>query len=592
MKRTGDNLKLFGLFLIFLFAAESLTAQNDSVEVETIVSDSQIYEGERTTLKVEVTSRNSKNITRPDAPSINGFRFLSTFPASSTSYSNINGVASMSYSFSWEIEATQKGTYEVPPITLSINGEIHETKPVTITILGVNERPSRNEIAAQPDVFLEMEVSDKNPVRGQQIIAELVIYFKHEMDLSSYQVAQGWVTEGFWQEDLNEHHSARAESVMLDGVRYRRAVLRKHALFPTRQGNLKLQPYRIQANIRNNRDRNSFDFFRGSRNSSRNLNIQSEEVIIKVKDLPDAPSGLFINAVGKLNVDRSLSNQQIKLGESVEIITEIYGSGNIALVSRPDYDLSSHFDVYRPQETTELDKRSGRLGGKKIFRDVIIARKVGKYEVPETEIAIYNDESRQYETVMLPAMSLEVVRDPNAQVGYVSDGRFNITPVTGVVRWSNGDQDPVYRRWWLWVGLIFPVIVFSLAYKIRDYQDKLQYDKLFSRSQNAFSKSEQSLLAAREAMGPNNLKTPYTHIHQALADFITDKIGLPPSGHSDEELAEFIWEKSGREDLAAETQSLLIKCSTIRFTPVSKSENVIMDIRLAKELIERLNKNL
>lgn len=592
MKKIGDGMKAAGSFLIFLLWAGSLIAQ-ETPRVEATVSESQVFEGERITLKIEVAGNSSGNISRPDMPPIDGFRYLSAFPSTSTSYSMVNGVSSMSYSFTWQLEATRRGVHQIPPLSVTFEGETYETRPVTITVLDSGSRPGREDIAQRPDVFLEMQVSDQHPVRGQQVIAELVIYFKSDMDLSSYQVSQGWVTEGFWQEDLNEYHSARAENVILDGVRYRRAVLRKHALFPTRRGELKLQPYKIQANVRyNTRGGNAYDFFSGFRSSTRNLALESEEVVIDVQDLPAAPSGLFINAVGRLNVERSLSDQRIKLGESVEIITEVSGSGNIALVSRPEYSIPAEFDVYRPQEVTELDKRSGRVSGKKTFRDVIIARKVGRFEIPQSRVAMYNDDRRRYETVTLPALSFEVVRDPNAQIGFVSDGRFNVTPVTGIVRWVTGQQKPAYTTWWFWAGLMFPVIVLAGAYRVKVHRDKLLFDELFYRKQHALNKSNESLKAARETTSPHDLKTPYTYIHQALADFITDRLGLPPSGHSDEELVDFLRGNNIPDDLAGNVKALLVKCSTIRFAPVSKTENVIADIRSGAKLVESLSKSL
>lgn len=592
MKKTGNCPYKKGLRigLIMLIAAGPLAAQDNGVNVEATVSDSQVYTGERVTLKLEVTSNGSKNVSRPDMPIVDGLRNISSFPSTSTSYSMVNGVSTMSYSYSWQLEAMEEGIHEIAPVSVVINGETYQTNPVSITVLNEQSRPGQEEVDSRPDVFLKMEVSDTNPVRGQQIIAELVIYFKNDMDLSSYQVSQGWVTEGFWQEDLNEHHSARAENVLLEGVRYRRAVLRKHALFPTRKGDLKLQPYKIQANVRYARSGNS-NYFGGFRNSTRNIDLESEELTIFVQDLPPAPGGLFINAVGRLNVERSLSSNRINLGESVEILTEISGSGNIALVSRPDYTFPSAFDVYQPQESIDLDKRNGRISGKKTFRDVIIARKVGRYELPETRIAMYNDNSHRYETVTLPPLSMEVVRDPNAEIGYVSDGRFKVTPVTGVVRWSSsGGEKPLYRTWWFWAGLLLPLFILGGAYRVKVHRDKLNNDALFSRKQNAAIRAAASLQAAREAISRYDLKTPYTCIHQGLADFITDRCGLPPSGHSDSELTGFIRKYGVQESMAADIQKLLEKCSTIRYAPVSNADNVTNDIRKAEVFIAKLGK--
>ncbi|MEX0686723.1 MAG: BatD family protein [Balneolales bacterium] len=594
MKKTGNRPfnKFWGMLVLFLLACGAIQAQNQ-VSVKASVSEDEIFYGEQTSLTIEITSSGSVNIDRPSVPTIDGMRYLSDYPSTSTRYSNVNGEASMSYSYTWQLISTREGVHQIPSIPVTLGGETYDTEPLSITVLNPDKRATALEIESRPDVFLELEVSDRNPVRGQQLIAELVIYFKSEMDLSSFQVGQGWVTEGFWQEDLNEYHSARAETKLLDGVRFRRAVLRRHSLFPTRAGKLKLQPYEIQASVRyNTRSGNNHDFFSSFRSSTRNMSLESNELTINVRDLPEAPNGVFINAVGSLDIKRTLNNNEIKLGESVDIITEISGSGNIALVSRPHYEIPAAFDVYQPQETTELDKRSGKVSGKKIFRDVIIARKVGRYEIPATQVARYNDERRRYETVTLPALAVEVIRDPNAQIGYSGDGRFNVTPITGMVRWSSGERGPLYKSWWLWVGLILPLLVAAGAYRIKLHQNKMDQDVLFSRKQTAANKASYQLNAARKALNSHDAKAPYSYIHQALAGFITDRTGMTPSGHSDVQLAQFVRNKSGNDTIAKQALSHLAKCSTIRFAPIGKPDDVLNDIRLVEKHIESLSKYL
>lgn len=591
MKKTGKYIHLLSILFVLLFGWSSLSLADD-YQVRLSVSDSQIMVGEQIRVTVEVTADQSVNVTRPSPQNIDGFRYRSTTPSTSTSYSIVNGVATLSYGYGFIIVAQEEGTFEIPAFEVMVEGELYRTNSATVTVHSRSDR-QQGAISQRPEIYIDMELSVDKPYTGQQIIADVVLYFRDNIEINSFQVTRGWSTEGFWQEDLSRNHSTRAETIFLDGVRYRRAVLMRHAIFPTRHGELTLNPYYIRASIRtSNRgmDRDGSMFAQGF-GRSRSIDLQTNETKVQVSPLPRPSRGQFINAIGELEIRRYLDQEQILLGESVEIITEISGRGNLNLISRPRHQTPDQdFDVFRPQETIELEKTATHIQGTKVFRDVMIARNVSSYTIPAETIAYYDDKAGRYRYVELPELPLRVIRDPNDRVGFVSSGDVRLHPITGLAQWTSSTRKTQHYPTWFWLGILIPFLVLGITYYYVGYQRRLASDSKFARFQKAKLRAGEKLDQAREAVEQNQLKAAYSYIHQSLYGFISDRLYLAEAGMSDKEIVAHLREKGLAQSEIDMAFKILDKCSGIRFAPVSGSDDVLHDIDLTEKLITKLQK--
>ncbi len=259
---------------------------------------------------------------------------------------------------------------------------------------------------------MQLEVSDKQPITGQQIISNVVLYFQDGLEVNSYQPVPGWKAEGFWKEELTNTDRPQATSTIIDGVRYRKARLLQFALFPTKSGELEISPYEIVVSVRSTRSRgDSFSsFFGGFGGNQRQIELNSDPVTLDVRDLPASDDSYYFGAVGNYDINRQVSTTKAVEGESIEIKTDISGTGNIPLITKPEYDLPDGLEVYEPQETSELNRRNHQISGNKTFTDVIIARKSGTYTIPEKKIAYFDPDRNQYIylhlTLRLPAIPM------------------------------------------------------------------------------------------------------------------------------------------------------------------------------------------
>ncbi|MDI6402108.1 BatD family protein, partial [Balneolaceae bacterium ANBcel3] len=488
-------LSFLGLSLfLFSFSEKEVLARD--IQVIASVPSGSVFAGERFTLNVDINTNEPRDISEPTLPDLRGMRYLSTSPNLSTSYTMVNQTARMTYRYSFTIEALETGTFQIPPFQVDVDGREYATRPITVVINSLHDRsqPSFSRYRDRPPIFLELELSENEPVRGQQVIAEIVLYFQNSMEVSSFQVSQSWQTEGFWREDLNDRQTRQATSIVLNGRPYRRAVLARYALFPTRSGELTIPPFSIRTTVRQSGQyRNHTDPFFDGFGQRRNINLETTELPVTILPLPQAPlEGQLISAMGQFTVERSLSRNQVVLGEAIDVITEIQGAGNLGLITRPSYDYPDVFDTHRPRETIDRDPNVPRMAGTKQFRDVLIARSVGKFVVPESIILVFNDQKRAYEKHILPELSLEVVRDPNARITLAQNDQFRIVPVKGAVRWEPAAQpdSSLWGTWWLWVMVLLPAVAIASAHRLYKYRQKLLNDELFERYEHAYDNAK------------------------------------------------------------------------------------------------------
>jgi hypothetical protein len=591
MPKIGDFRVTLLPFIAAFVIVLSTQGMAQQVSVNATVSETNPYKGERIVLTVEISGDNFRSIELPKLPTLSGLQYMSVSPNTSQSFSIINGVTSRKYSYSYFLQTLDIGDYTIAPIVVVIDGKEFSTNPVTIKVLDRNSAASRETTDTMRDIFLRIEVSDRNPFVNQQILANVVLYFKQATEVLSYQPNPSWKAEGFWKEDLDDGREARTESVVIDGVRYRKATLMQYALFPSKSGRLTISPYQVAFNIRIPPSANQpFAGWGGFGSSQRTVDLSSEPVTVNVRDLPSGSTGVSLGAVGQFEISRRLSKSSVLVGEAIELSTDISGVGNIALVSRPDYSFPDGFEVYEPQVQSNINRSGSRVNGNKMIKDVFIPRRAGEFIIPEITVSWYNDRTNSWQSSRLAAITINVERDPNAvnvaSQASVSSGQL----LTGLAMWTIADSTPITDRIWFWLGLLSPFVVFGAGFTLMKYTNKMNTDVAYARSKKAASAADKWFAAAATSASSGDIKAGYGNIHKGLAGFIGDRLNLPPAGVSDSEYFEALKKTKLGSETAKQIHQLLNTCSTIRFAPVTDQATFEADLRNARNYLSLLRK--
>lgn len=582
MIRTGKHVGFLYSFILSLVLIASTVAQD--ITVDASLTETNIFSGESVRLDLKITGQSINSIDRPGMPNVDGLRWLSGSTSTSQNFSYINGRPSVSYTYGYQFIAQAPGTYTFPALEISVNGAIYTTKELSFKVLDPKTIDT-GEAERSPDIYVRLEPSNPNPVVGEQVTADIVLYYKSEVEVSSYNASPGWKAEGFWKEELENRQQARSTSIIINGVRYQRALLLQYAIFPTKSGKLTLSPYELVVQVRQrNRRRDIFSFGLGQERKE----LVTVPVTIDVAPLPELTNATFSGGVGDFSITRSINPEKAFVGESIEVTTTITGQGNIPLITKPDYGYPETLELYNPQENSTITRANRQIGGTKVFTDILIARNEGIFEIPEANLAFYNPARNQYDIIALPALVLEAERDPRAIANNENELRFNIKPITGLANWIRIENKPLYLKSWIWLLLISPLILLSMGFGVKTYQDKMSNDGAFSRSRRAKDNAFDEL---KKADGQTNLKLGYNHIQKALNQFISDKLNLPLAGLSTQQLCDALKEKTG-DILTNEVKRLLDKCDTIAYAPNATIEGLETDIEKAKGLIKKISKSL
>jgi len=594
MKRTGKPFTIFLLLLpLFSIFAGNSRAQSADINVVATVSQTTVYTGERISLSVEV-SGDFNNVSRPSLPEFTGFRLLSNNPSTSRSYSFVNGKTSSSYTYSYYLIAREKGTYTIPSITVSIDSKEFTTDPIDVEIVDRNSSANEPGSDSRPEIFLRMEVSDTNPVPGQQLITDVILYFKDGLEVNSYQPVPGWKAEGFWKEELENTERPRAESTIIDGVRYRKARLLQFALFPTKTGELSISPYEIIVSVRaaSSREDPFSSFFGGFGSNQRQVELKTDPLKLNVEPLPDIDPASYTGAVGSYRINRKISTREAVVGESIEIETTIRGTGNVPLITKPEYELPDGLEIYDPQQASSLNRRNQQISGSKVFTDIVIARTPGSYTIPQATLAYFDPSRNQYIRESLPALTFSVNSDPNAQASTDQPMTFSVKPVTGLASWTSDTPAKLAGQWWFWAGILFPMLVLGVAYWQKTYRDKMTNNTAFARSKRASSIAEERLAKAIEKSEGGNIREAYNLLQKALTGYISDKLNLPEAGLSNQSYISALQDEGVDMELLKNIRMLLDKCATISYAPDSSHAYLKSHVGLAQSILEKLKKEL
>lgn len=579
MIKIGKTCSLIAILFLHLVGTQFVWGQD--VSVEATLSETNIFSGESVRLDLSISGQSLNSINRPQIPSISGLRWLSGSTSQSTSYSYVNGRASVTYTYGYSFVAENPGNYTFPSLPIDVDGKRYSTKQISFKVLDPNSINKGN-ATRTPDIYVRLEPNTTNPVVGEQVIANIVLYFKKQVEVTSYNPSPGWKAEGFWKEDLENNEQVKTTSTLIGGVRYQRARLMQTAIFPTKSGSLELSPFEVVVQIRDrNRRRDIFSFGLGQERKE----IQTLPVTINVRPLPPVDA-VYSGAVGEFTISRTVTPETALVGESIEITTSIYGEGNIPLIVKPEYDFPDALELYDPSESSKIDRSNQQISGLKTFTDLVIARNEGQYIIPAQKFAYYNPKKRAYSTVNLPPLSIIAKKDPNRKISNSKELRFDVNPSTGLAYWVFTDNKSLTDRTWVWLLLILPVFALGIGFIAKNYNHRLNNDSAFSRSQKAKDIAWKGLAAASAA---TTLKQGYHLLEKSIYQYVSDKLNLPKAGVSSKELTEAVLEKTDNET-AKELKRMLDKCETISYAPNASQEGLEIDIERTQILLKKIGK--
>ncbi len=581
--RYMTNSKLTRLLAFFiLILAANATAQE--INITSYVDKTKVGVNDNFQLTVEVSGENISRVSDVQLPDLEGFRVVGTSSSRSSSHSISGGrmTSTVTRSNIYTLRPERSGYFLIPPISVQSRGETYATEPIRIEVVeGSTEPPPPvSEQFRQPDpegerlednIFIVAEVPKTKVFRGEPLVVRYKIYSRY--DLSNLSFVSEPNFEGFWKDDIFFADRMNFRRETYQGRMFNAMLLREIALYPSRSGTLTIPPFSIRADIILRR-RSFWDF-----DSTRRVNINSKPIDIEVMSLPtaDVPDS-FTGAVGRFNVDATISETDVKVGDPITITLNISGSGNFQHFDPPQLADLPFLRILSPEIKVESSVSNNSVTGTKTISYPVIITQEGSLEIPAVHFSAFDTQREEFYTVASQPFVLEAeaVGQPTLFAGRRSQQDVVIEgqDIFYIRRQANLKSfKPVINNWTFNLLWLLTIATLPIAFIYGKEREKMIKDTAHLRQKLA-RKILRKYLKLATIGAKNGDMAFYVNAANGLSNYLTDTLKIP-RGSTNEEIFENMRSSGYPVEYLERTRKIINKCLEARFKPGGFDKNRI-----------------
>ncbi len=594
---------------IFYIAILLLTVLVSQAASFTVRAPRQVAEGERFSVTFVLSNADASNFTPPQVSGAN----LLYGPAESrsSSWSSINGKTSQSSSveFTMTYKATQTGRCHIGAASVTVGGKRMSTNPVTIEVVASGSRPSQSQpqqrtpgaptaysdpmtqtadkAVTGKDLFVRIELNKPRVYEQQAVVCTIKLYTK-------YQVSQFMPTiqpsfDGFLIEEIPMQPSLNKVET-LNGQQYMVATLKKCILYPQQSGKLTITSGNYDVNVV------QFDTYRSifgtiSQPVEKQLKVTSNTSTINVLPLPEPKPASFTGAVGKFSISSEVKPAAgLKTYSAATLRYIISGTGNIKYIKAPEVKFPEQFDVYDPKTDASVNDGGGDMSGKVVVDYSFIPQFAGEFDIPAGDFTYFNPETGQYVTLKIPARHLKVAKGAGQPSNHYRMKNMDIRPI------KTGDLDLqkthtyLVDSWTYWLWFLLPMLAFAglMMYYRKQLRERADVRRM--RSKRASKVAQRRLKSARALAAKQDSNGFYAEMLNALWGYMSDKLSIPVSELSKDNINAELERYGVDEALRGESIVLIDKCEFAQYAPELASGDMNAVLDEAAGIIDRLER--
>ena len=570
----------------FLVGVAPLHAQD--VRVQATVNGTTIGENEAVVYSIEIEGADMSDVRTPQPPEAENLALQQSIPNTSRSVSIINGRMSQSVTFRWTYLPRGVGSATIASTSVQVGDRRLVTDPIRLNIVPQSQRPQQPPTArrtpfgqqsapSQPtiadgDLFIRAVPSKRQAYINEQVTIEYHLYGRDYIQLRQSRLTDSWDAEGFWREDLEVDTRPVPRAVVENGLRYNVIVLKRVAVFPTRAGNLTIDPLQIETEVYvPGRSSDPFSAFFPSTNFQP-VRLNSPAVVIDVRPLPAGAPDAFAGAVGRYRMEASMDRHEVEVGESVQIEMRLTGSGNLATLAPPALEAPGIFEQYDPQINTTIDRSGRSIQGTKTVTHVLVPRSNGTVEVPEIEFVYFDPALASYERIVARTGTLHVTGSATPSAASATRGGLPVDDIAGIktgeVEWQQTGGRPLHEHTWPFLAIMLPILAVGGVAVYQRRASRLSTDLTYARSRRAHPLAKKHLREAENLLKQNDARAFYAEIERALLAFVGNKLDIPEVGLTRQQLDAQLRANAIGDDVRGELYRLLDESEQAQFAPV------------------------
>lgn len=603
------------IFLLFTILAAWQVKAADKVRFVAEAADV-VVSGDQVRLVFTVNSQDIKDFR---APSIKGFDVLmgpSRSQQSSIQIINGKRTSNSSTAFTYILLAGSPGTYTIPAASVEVNGEKVFSNAISIKVLpqdqnsgnsgnngGGSASSSRSQAAGSRisanDLFITATAS-KTTVHEQEAI--LLTYKVYTVVNLRQLYGKMPDLKGFHTQEVELPQQKTFTPDHYKGRNYNTTVWSQYVLFPQQTGKLEIPSITFDGVVAQQTvSDDPFDaFFNGGGYVEVKKKITTPKVVINVQPLPAKPAG-FSGAVGEFKLASSINATDVKTNDAVTIKLTLSGTGNMKLIGTPEVKFPQDFEIYDPKVTDDYKLTNSGLTGTKTFEYLAIPRHAGNFTIPAVEFTYFDLKSNSYKTLKTEAYNLKVAKGQGNADQVISDftNKESVKMLGKDIRFIKlGDSslrpkgDFFFGTVGYYLCYLIPLllfVVFAVIYRQKALENA-NVAKVKTKKANKVATRRMKL--AGKLLAENKKNEFYDEVLKALWGYISDKLSIPVSQLSKDNIEAELTNYGVQEALIAEFIGVLNECEYARYAPGNENEAMDKVYSASVEVISKMENSI
>lgn len=603
------------IFLLFTILAAWQVKAADKVRFVAEAADV-VVSGDQVRLVFTVNSQDIKDFR---APSIKGFDVLmgpSRSQQSSIQIINGKRTSNSSTAFTYILLAGSPGTYTIPAASVEVNGEKVFSNAISIKVLpqdqnsgnsgnngGGSASSSRSQAAGSRisanDLFITATAS-KTTVHEQEAI--LLTYKVYTVVNLRQLYGKMPDLKGFHTQEVELPQQKTFTLEHYKGRNYNTTVWSQYVLFPQQTGKLEIPSITFDGVVAQQTvSDDPFDaFFNGGGYVEVKKKITTPKVVINVQPLPAKPAG-FSGAVGEFKLTSSINATDVKTNDAVTIKLTLSGTGNMKLIGTPEVKFPQDFEIYDPKVTDDYKLTNSGLTGTKTFEYLAIPRHAGNFTIPAVEFTYFDLKSNSYKTLKTEAYNLKVAKGQGNADQVISDftNKESVKMLGKDIRFIKlGDSslrpkgDFFFGTVGYYLCYLIPLllfVVFAVIYRQKALENA-NVAKVKTKKANKVATRRMKL--AGKLLAENKKNEFYDEVLKALWGYISDKLSIPVSQLSKDNIEAELTNYGVQEALIAEFIGVLNECEYARYAPGNENEAMDKVYSASVEVISKMENSI
>ena len=560
---------------------------------------------------------NSQKVRDFRAPSIKEFEVLmgpSRSTQSSTQIINGNVTSTSTITFTYILMAGKEGTYTIPGATIVADGNNYTSNSVEIKVLppdqsagagsGNSRNSSRNQANSgkitDKELFMMATASKTNVYEQEAILLTYKVYTQVNLTELRGDIPD---LKGFHTQEVELPNQKTWTLEHYNGRNYNTTIWRQLVLFPQQTGKIEIPSVTFGGTVSQMvASADPFDaFFNGGNYVNITKNLVTPKLTINVKELPAGKPDNFSGGVGEFTLSSTISTQELKTNDAVTIKLVISGTGNMKLINTPEVGFPQDFEIYDPKVDNKFNLTRNGLAGNKVIEYLAIPRHAGTYTIPPIEFSYFDLKSQSYKTLKTDAYTLNVAKGEGNSDQVVANftskedlkvlGQDIRYIKTGDTRLTQKD-DYFYGSTSYWLWYIVPLALFIAFMVIYRKQAMENANVAKVRTKKANKVATKRMKNAGKLLAEKKSEAFYDEVLKALWGYISDKLSIPVSQLSKDNIEEELQKHQVADELIKEFINNLNDCEFARYAPGNQDEKMDKIYSSAIDVISKMENSI